>query len=222
MQGSWSERWGTFPELAAVRRAARTCSHRGRRMAGQGRREERRANRQARRQRGRADTNLSQRRRGRKCACRWFAPAGRISSSTRRTAVIRRPDFEMQGDPQSRSFEIGDTRRPSSSPPRFSSPSPRARTSVRGYWSWTADGTWMAPKNPKLKFAGNGRCSSCTCSAVIPHGQTRTARNDFCADFIRAFIPALEVALKPALEKAGRVAKPAETADKPAAPAPSA
>ena len=36
--------------------------------------------------------------------------------------------FEIQGEPQSKSFEVGNDDRPSSSPPRFSSPSPRART----------------------------------------------------------------------------------------------
>ena len=63
---------------------------------------------------------------------------------------------------------------------------------------------WIAPRNPKLEFAGHRALYKLYVFATIPPGKSRQ-NADFCGDFIRAFIPVAQEALRPAMEKAGRL-----------------
>lgn len=115
--------------------------------------------------------------------------------------------FDMQGDPQHEVFEIGNTSAEFFTT-SFLKSEPTGTHAEKGYWSWTGDGKWSAPRNPKLEFAGHRALYKLYVFATIPPGNNKTrATNDFCADFIRAFIPVAEETLKPAMEKSGVVRK---------------
>jgi EpsI family protein len=122
--------------------------------------------------------------------------------------------FDMQGEPQQEVFEIGNTTAEFFTT-SFLKSEPTGTHAERGYWSWTGDGKWIAPRNPKLEFAGHRALYKLYVFATIPAGNKGKQTNDFCADFIREFVPAAEQALKPAMEKAGRIHKD----DAPAEPA---
>ena len=122
--------------------------------------------------------------------------------------------FDMQGEPQQEVFEIGNTTAEFFTT-SFLKSEPTGTHAERGYWSWTGDGKWIAPRNPKLEFAGHRALYKLYVFATIPPGNKGKQTNDFCADFIREFVPAAEQALKPAMEKSGRIRK----GDAPAEPA---
>jgi EpsI family protein len=122
--------------------------------------------------------------------------------------------FDMQGEPQQEVLEIGNTTAEFFTT-SFLKSEPTGTHAERGYWSWTGDGKWIAPRNPKLEFAGHRALYKLYVFATIPAGNKGKQTTDFCEQFIREFIPAAEQALKPAMEKAGRARKD----DTPAAPA---
>ena len=114
--------------------------------------------------------------------------------------------FDMQGEPQQEVLEIGNTTAEFFTT-SFLKSEPSGTHAERGYWSWTGDGKWIAPRNPKLEFAGHRALYKLYVFATIPPGNKARQANDFCVDFIRAFVPAAELALRPAMEKAGRLRK---------------
>jgi len=129
--------------------------------------------------------------------------------------------FEMQGEPQPVVFDIGDMACEFFTT-SFNKSEPTGSHNERGYWSWSADGKWIAPKDPKLKFAGQRALYKLYVFAAIPPGKTRGG-DEFCADFIRQFMPALDQALRPAFDKAAGIepttAEPVLPIDTPVAPA---
>jgi EpsI family protein len=102
------------------------------------------------------------------------------------------------------------------------------RQAVRGYWAWSGDGEWAASDNPKFSFAGQQHALyKLYVFANVPSGANkRPSDQDFCKEFIRQFIPTLNASLKPAFEKTGRLssegAAPAPAGEQPAAAAPAA
>jgi hypothetical protein len=130
--------------------------------------------------------------------------------------------FEMQGDPQLDIVDCDGGKSAEFFTTSFLKSEATGTHAERGFWSWSADGQWVAPKNPKLKFAGQQHALyKLYIFASIPSGKQKTTDRDFSRDFIRVFIPALEQSLRPAMVKTGRVKeeKPAE-AEQPAEPAP--
>ena len=114
--------------------------------------------------------------------------------------------FDMQGEPQQVSIETGNTEAQFFTT-SFLKSEPTGTHAEKGYWSWTGDGKWIAPRNPTLEFAGDRALYKLYIFATIPPGNKQHANADFCVDFIRAFIPSATEALMPAMEKAGRVKK---------------
>jgi hypothetical protein len=110
--------------------------------------------------------------------------------------------FEMQGEPQHETFEIGSTSADFLTT-SFLKSEPSGTHAERGFWSWSADGRWIAPKNPKLSFAGEKALYKLYVFANAPTGKQQKANDhDVAREFIRAFIPVLEDSLNPAVEEA--------------------
>ncbi len=73
----------------------------------------------------------------------------------------------------------------------------------RGYWSWTADGTWKAPSQEKIEFAGTRALYKIYVFGNMPPGERRE-EHEYVKDFIAQFMPAVTTALRPGFEKAER------------------
>ncbi len=127
--------------------------------------------------------------------------------------------FEMMSEPQHQVFDIGDTKAEFFST-SFRKSEPTGTHEERGYWSWTSDGTWLAPKNERLTFGGERALYKLYVFASVKDpGRTRQD-SDFKVDFIREFVPALTRALRPAFKKAERARNGEEVVDAtPPAPA---
>ena len=108
--------------------------------------------------------------------------------------------FEMQGEPVREVFDINGTEAQFFTTSFFKS-EPTGSHAERGYWSWSADGTWLAPSNEKLTFAGKRALYKLYVFGNVPTSKERTD-HDYCGDFIRAFVPVLQTALRPAMDKA--------------------
>ena len=87
--------------------------------------------------------------------------------------------FDMQGEPQQEVFEIGNTTAEFFTT-SFLKSEPTGTHAERGYWSWTGDGKWIAPRNPKLEFAGHRALYKLYVFATIPPGNKGKQTTDFC------------------------------------------
>ncbi len=106
--------------------------------------------------------------------------------------------FEMLGDPQPEVFDINKDETAQFLTTTFLKSEPTGTHSERGLWSWSSDGKWIAPKNPKLQFAGEKALYKMYVFAAVPPGNKKVGVEEYCVDFIRAFVPVLDVALAPA------------------------
>ena len=95
--------------------------------------------------------------------------------------------FEMQGEPQQEVFEVGNTTAEFFMTSFLKSEATGVHSENRGFWSWSADGTWTAPKNYKMKFAGQKALDKLYVFASTPPGNKRSPGGEFYNDFIRAF-----------------------------------
>jgi EpsI family protein len=224
LQGMWSERWGSFPELQVL--AAQMSEIPKQIGEWQGEDE------------AQSDEKILKIAGAEGEMVRSYKNANgdvvRVSMICARLQDIfyHSPDrcypaagFEMQGDPQPEVFEIGD-RTAEFFTTSFLKSEPTGTHQERGYWSWSGDGTWKAAKNPKLEFANDAHAlyKLYIFASVPALTKQKTSDHDFCQDFIRVFVPAVERALRPALVKAGRVkpetedtAPPVEATSPPAA-----
>jgi len=92
----------------------------------------------------------------------------------------------------------------------------------RGYWSWSADGKWYAPEDERGRFAGERALYKLYVFTTVPTREGARSDKDISSDFIRAFMPAVQTALRPGFERVERIRKGEEVADAeltPAAPA---
>ncbi|HEX3728015.1 MAG TPA: EpsI family protein [Pirellulales bacterium] len=210
LQGKWSERWGSFPELQVL--TAQMSEIPKQIGEWQGEDEEQ------------SDEKILKIAGAEGELVRTYKNANgdmvRVSMICARLQDIfyHSPDrcypaagFEMQGEPQPEVFEIGDTTAEFFTT-SFLKSEPTGTHSERGYWAWSGDGTWKASKNPKLEFANDAHAlfKLYIFASVPALTKQKSGDHDFCQDFIRAFVPAVERALRPALVKAGRV-KPEAT-----------
>jgi hypothetical protein len=112
--------------------------------------------------------------------------------------------FEMQNEPQREVFDLPDGEAQFFTA-AFLKSEPTGTHAERGYWSWTADGTWLAPTNEKLSFAGERALYKLYVFGVVPNNTRGRSDHDYCGDFIRTFVPALNTALRPGFERAERI-----------------
>jgi hypothetical protein len=215
VQGNWSERWETFPELELFADQLAQIPDQVGEWHGT---DEEGSDEKIRRIAGaegelvRTYTNASGQ------SVRMSIICARLVDIFHHTPDRCYPaaGFDMQGEPQKEVFEVGDGKAEFFTT-TFLKSEPSGTHRERGYWSWTADGEWIAPRNPRLEFAGERALYKLYVFAVIPSGNKKTEANDFSADFIRAFMPALKLALEPAMEKAGRLPQKNATDAEPAA-----
>jgi Protein of unknown function (DUF3485) len=202
-QGKWSERWGTFPELELYAAQLDQIPEQIGEWQGQ--------------DQGKSDAKI------RKIAgavgelMRTYRNAHgdevRVSiiCARQRDIFYHTPErcypaagFDMQGDPQQVAYELPNNTQAEFFTTSFLKSEPTGTHAEKGFWSWTGDGKWIAPRNPKLEFAGERALYKLYVFATIPPGKGHQ-NTDFCVDFIRAFLPVATESLKPAMEKAGRV-----------------
>lgn len=133
--------------------------------------------------------------------------------------------FEMLNEPQREVIDLAGGGEAQFFTTTFRKSEPTGTHEERGFWSWSADGEWLAPSNEKITFAGTRALYKIYVFGNIPPGNRRSD-HDFCTDFIRVFMPAVTTALRPGFEKAERgrsylsaepEAKPAAAPAKPAA-----
>ncbi len=89
----------------------------------------------------------------------------------------------------------------------------------RGYWTWTADGRWLAPKDERLTFSGERALYKMYVFGNVPTSGGGRTDEDFCTAFIREFMPVATAALKPGFEKARRAREGEEFVETPVKPA---
>lgn len=127
--------------------------------------------------------------------------------------------FEMLGNPEPAVFETADGSAEFFTT-SFKKSEATATHEVRGYWSWSGNGQWVAPKNPKLEFAGQQHALYKLYVFANQGTKQRTTDRDYVKEFIKDFIPALNKSLRPAMIEAGRIKEdtPAEKPEVAAAP----
>jgi hypothetical protein len=107
--------------------------------------------------------------------------------------------FEMQSEPQHVVFDIAGKEAQFFST-TFVKQEATGSHGERGYWSWTENGTWLAPTNEKVTFAGARAMYKLYVFGNIPVGNSTRDENDFCSDLMRAFLPGDNTALRPAID----------------------
>ncbi len=230
-QGKWSERWGEFPELAIFAEQLKEIPMSVGEWRGE---DEQKTDERILQISGAAGELVRTYRNAAGEEVRMMLMCARF-----RDVFYHTPDrcypaagFEMQSQPQRE--VIDDSQFFTTT---FLKSEPTGTHAERGYWSWSVDGEWLAPTNEKLTFAGERALYKLYVFGAIPTSESDRSGRDFLGDFIRAFMPALKTALRPAMEKTERLrsggddestaARPAEKADekpeeKPAAAAPAA
>ncbi len=112
--------------------------------------------------------------------------------------------FEMLNQPQHEVKQIGDTEAQFFTT-TFRKSDPASGThDERGYWTWTSDGTWLAPSNQRLTYAGEKALYKLYIFTTLPANAAESSQHDFTSDFIREFLPAVTTALRPGFELAKR------------------
>ncbi len=112
--------------------------------------------------------------------------------------------FEMQAPPEPVVVEIGNGTAEFITT-IFLKSEPTGTHSERGYWTWSGNGEWVAPKTPKVAFAGQQHALFKLYVFTNDTGKQKPGERDYCKEFIKVFIPALNLALRPAMIEAGRI-----------------
>lgn len=203
VQGVWSERWGTFPELEILANQLDAIPL----TFGQWQGEDR----------GKSEEKIRQISGAVGETIRTYKNAAgeevRVSiiCGRQRDVFYHTPErcypaagFDMQAEPVQEVIETSDGKPAEFFTATFTKSEPTGTHSERGYWSWSGDGTWLAPKNHKWEFAGHRALYKLYVFATIPGNAKNAGATDFCVDFIREFIPVANAALQPGFEKAGK------------------
>lgn len=80
----------------------------------------------------------------------------------------------------------------------FTKQEPSRTEEIRIYWSWSADGSWIAPDSEKWTFAGRRALYKVYIVTNAVAGETGSKNAG--VDFVRAYWPKLTEALKPAFD----------------------
>ncbi len=213
VQGLWSERWGTFPELAifseqlaAVPKEigewkgtdAEATDEKILKIAG------------ATGELVRTYTN------GNGDQVLISIICGRLRDITYHTPDRCYPaaGFDMQNEPMREVVTLPDGSEAVFFAANFTKSEPTGTHTERGFWSWTGDGQWTAPDNTKFAFASQQRALyKLYVFAVLPREEKPAGAREYYKDFMQVFLPALNNALQPAFERVGRIESDADTPD---------
>ena len=194
-QGKWSERWGEFPELEIFAEQLKEIPKSVGEWQGE---DEQQTDERILRLSGAAGELVRTYRNAAGEEVRVMLMCARFRDVFYHTPERCYPaaGFEMQSQPQR---EVIDDAQFFTT--TFLKSEPTGTHSERGYWTWSADGEWLAPANEKLTFAGERALYKLYVFGAIPTSETARSDHDFLGDFIRVFMPAVETALRPAMEK---------------------
>jgi hypothetical protein len=211
-QGQWSERWGTFPELTLLTKQMDEIPREFGEWIG---RDEEKSSDQIMKMVGAEGELVRTYRNAANEEVKVSMICARLNDIFNHSPDRCYPaaGFTMMGDPTPEVFET------SAGPAAFFTTSfrkeePTGSRDERGYWSWTGNGVWRAPRDPRIEFSKErSGIYKLYVFGSMPTGKNRTSDRDFCKDFIRDFIPVLETALRPAFVESGRiqVGAPAQT-----------
>jgi EpsI family protein len=210
VQGLWSERWGTFPELAIF--ADQWDAVPMQIGEWQGKQEEG-TNEKILQVAGATGEMVRSYTNANGETVRVSLICGREQDLTYHTPDRCYPaaGFDMQGVPQREVIELPGGKQAQFFAVNFRKSEPTGTHAERGFWSWTGDGQWLAPDNTKLTFASQrSALYKLYVFAAISPDQKQSDR-DFSREFLEVFIPTLNDALRPAYERAGRVEATAAT-----------
>jgi hypothetical protein len=90
---------------------------------------------------------------------------------------------------------------------RFGKDRPGAGNNLRLFWSWSAEGTWLAPSAPRLTFAGRSALFKLYVIREIG-SEEEPAASDPARRFLAELLPALERSLFRASTEPGAPGKP--------------
>ncbi len=198
-QGKWSERWGEFPELAIFAEQLKEIPMSVGEWQGE---DEPQTDERILRLSGAAGQMDRTYRNAAGEEVRVMLMCARFRDVFYHTPERCYPaaGFEMQSQPQR---EVIDDAQFFTT--TFLKSEPTGTHSERGYWTWSADGEWLAPANEKLTFAGERALYKLYVFGAVPTGKNARPDHDYLSEFIRVFMPAVETALRPAMEKTERL-----------------
>jgi hypothetical protein len=220
VQGLWSERWGTFPELQIF--ADQLAAVPLQIGEWQGKVEEG-SNDRILQVAGAAGEIVRTYTNANGETVRVSLICGREQDLTYHTPDRCYPaaGFDMQGSPQREVIELPGGKQAQFFAVNFTKSEPTGTHAERGFWSWTGDGEWLAPDNPRLTFASQRSALYKLYVFESLSTDAKQADRDYGREFLEIFIPTLNDALRPAYEEAGRVEATA-AAEVPAEEAPAA
>ena len=197
VQGNWSERWGDHPELKIFAERVREVpleigEWHGKKTAEPSKRIRQAAGAVAMLSADYLNSTTNQ-------SVRVHVVCGRLQDVFYHTPDRCYPasGFEAQGDPVRQTFDLHGTKAEF-----FTSVFQRSEASgsvnLRIYWSWCADGPWVAPDQEKWTFAG--RRALYKLYVETNAATDSTADNNAAVDFIKVLIPELQKTFKPAID----------------------
>ncbi len=204
VQGVWSERWGTFPELQVFAEQLEAIPSQIGEWKGidaEG------SDEKILEIAGAAGELVRTYRNGNGEEVRVSIICGRLQDITYHTPDRCYPaaGFDMHGQPQHAVITLPNGEEASFFTVNFTKSEATGTHSEQGYWSWTGDGDWIAPDNTKFAFAAQQQALyKLYVFANAPEKARQPGERDFCRDFMKVFIPVLNDALRPAFERVGR------------------
>ncbi|MEX2113453.1 MAG: exosortase C-terminal domain/associated protein EpsI [Pirellulales bacterium] len=204
VQGLWSERWGTFPELQIF--ADQLAAVPMQIGEWQGKQEEG-SNEKILQVAGATGEMVRSYTNANGETVRVSLICGREQDLTYHTPDRCYPaaGFDMQGTPQREVIELPGGQSAQFFAVNFTKSEPTGTHAERGFWSWTGDGNWLAPDNTKLTFASQRAALYKLYVFASLSPESKQGDRDYSREFLEVFIPTLNDALRPAYERAGRV-----------------
>ncbi len=204
VQGLWSERWGTFPELAIF--ADQLDAVPMQIGEWQGKQEEG-TNEKILQVAGAAGEMVRSYTNANGETVRVSLICGREQDLTYHTPDRCYPaaGFDMQGIPQREVIELPGGKQAQFFAVNFRKSEPTGTHAERGFWSWTGDGEWLAPDNTKLTFASQRAAlyKLYVFAGISP--DKKQSDRDFSPRVLGSVHPHAQRRAAPAYERAGRV-----------------
>ena len=205
VQGVWTERWAEFPELEIYAKQLEKVPLQIGEWIGEDA-EESETNKRMLEIAGAVGSLSRVYRNDRNDMVQVFIVCGRLDDVFAHTPDRCYPaaGFETNGDIVKKSVEIGKDVADFKSAMYLKS-EPGGNQNLRVYWSFCADGPWIAPEQHRWEFAGARALYKLY--VVAPSATSEIpVDNNPAVDFIHVFIPELDKAIEPAFAAAKELA----------------